>query len=52
MQSCTTYLYIVFHYALTTISRVAASNRVPVTLVGVTKVLETVRKYLNGRATH
>lgn len=28
------------------------ADRAPVTRVGVTKVLETVRKYLDGRARH
>jgi hypothetical protein len=51
-QSCSMHLSIVDDLMIDHTYCMPGANRVPVTHVGVTKVLETVRKYLDGRARH
>src|ERR1700681_3138085 len=45
-------MYVVVKYNKATIYRGQSFDRAPVTEIRVTKVLETVRKYRNGRANH
>src|SRR5271166_4054802 len=50
MWTCIDCLYHVFGSSLNPTYSIKRPGQAPVTRVGVTKVLETVRKYLNGRA--